>query len=96
MTSNTNQLNDSCERPATFAVSGSFCQAEKGKDNVTFFSSAKFLFLSNKKKNPKCKSHVNREIDMKSNLKLNNKQNATIGKLFKVGTSEGEIRHLNI
>lgn len=48
------------------------------------------------KENPKCKSHVNREIDMKSNLKLNNKQNATIGKLFKVGTSEGEIRHLNI
>lgn len=33
---------------------------------------------------------------MKSNLKLNNKQNATIGKLFKVGTGEGEIRHLNI
>lgn len=33
---------------------------------------------------------------MKSNLKLNNKQNATVGKLFKVGTSEGEIRHLNI
>lgn len=55
-----------------------------------------FSFYLTKKKNPKCKSHVNRDIDMKTNLKLNNMQNATIGKLFKVGTSEGEIRHLNI
>lgn len=33
---------------------------------------------------------------MKTNLKLNNMQNAIIGKLFKVGTTEGEKRHLNI